>query len=837
MSPSDGTVATVMQLLQKSAAQFPTAPALLRLDGESLLTYDEMLKQVTDLAIQLREAGVGPTDVVLVSMPNGPDTLVAVLASMCAAVCAPMNPDYTLAELEQHADDLVPAAVIVARETGSNVRELSRRRAIPCIEVARGRFLAASRLGPGFEPCPSDTALLLHTAGTTARPKQVPLSHANLASAATNVVASLALTPADRCLNVMPLFHSHGLIGAALSTLAAGSSIACAESMDRRVFLTWAAETRATWYTAASTIHQIVVDAPGNWQGFRFMRSASGPLAPAVAMALESRFGAPMIEVYGMTEAYQIAANPLPPGQRHLGSVGQPTGTEVRVIDQSFATVPHDVDGEIAVRGPAVFSGYSSPPGANEGVFVDGWFRTGDLGRLGADGTLTITGRIKEQINRGGEKISPREVDEALLLHPDVMEAMTFAIPDRLLGEEIGAAVVPRPGATVDLPSIRRFLNGQLAGFKVPRKLVIVDALPKSSTGKLLRIGFAEAHEEELRPPQPSSTAPLVGLSPTQEKLAALWMELLELSAPPATSDSYFDLGGTSLLTVELVIRIEEQFGVDLPVTEVAPLRTLAALADRIDSSVGEHGTARLLVPYRVHGHPTAAVLVPGAEGLAIGLIGIADALGPGLDIYLFDYPGHRHNTKPATTIEEIAGALVSELDVAGLSHRVALYGNSLGGWVVFEAGRRLQAAGSPPQAVAIGDMFSPVFNSRESPLRPSFARRLRNRIRRLLNAVRRRLRGARVHRSSATSTRRETVAVASQHARRSYRAKGYDGDVVVFRATERAASYGGALGWDRHVNGNVQVVDLDSKHSQMHIDSAAMIADTLRHLVETPPR
>jgi acyl-CoA synthetase (AMP-forming)/AMP-acid ligase II len=223
-------------------------------------------------------------------------------------------------------------------------------------------------------------ALLLHTAGTTARPKQVPLTHANLTAAAGNVVDSLELTVADRCLNVMPLFHSHGLIGAALSTLRAGGSIACARGMDPRRFLSWATDLGCTWYTAASTVHHLVVEAPGEWKGLRFMRSASGPLPPQVAVALEERFGAPMIEVYGMTEAYQIAANPLPPGERRLGTVGRPTGTDVAVLGTDGGVRVTGAEGEIVVRGPAVFGGYSVPPEANDGAFVNGWFRTGDRG-------------------------------------------------------------------------------------------------------------------------------------------------------------------------------------------------------------------------------------------------------------------------------------------------------------------------------------------------------------------------------------------------------------------------------------------------------------------------
>jgi len=821
---------SVVQLVRASAEMSPAAPAVVAADGSTVLAYSGLLARVTDLAIELREAGVGPTDVVLVSMANGPDNLVAILACMAAAVCAPMNPGYSLAEIELLADDTNATAVVVANGAPAAARELAASRALPCIEVISGKVSPLRQPDhQQFDPAPGDIALLLHTAGTTSRPKQVPLSHANLVAAANNVVASLALTPADRCLNVMPLFHSHGLLGAALSTLAAGASIVCPESMDRRYFVKWAAGSEATWYTAASTIHQLVLESPGEWRGFRFLRSASGPLAPQVAVALEARFGSPMIEVYGMTEAYQITANPLSPGERRIGSVGRPTGTEVRVIDAQGGTVATGIDGEIAVRGPAVFAGYSAPAAANDDAFVDGWFRTGDVGRFSDDGFLTITGRIKEQINRGGEKISPREVDEALLSHPDIVEAMAFAIPDPLLGEEIGAAIVAVPGAEVDLVSVRRFLRDRIAPFKIPRRLLLVEQLPKSSTGKLLRIGFAAQHADELR----ATTAPADADLPaddasTQGRLAALWAELLELPAAPELSDNFFDLGGTSLLTMELVIRIEELFLVDVPVTEIIQVPTLAEMAARIDQPSNGQQPTSLLVPFRVQAGGPTVVLVPGAEGMGIGMRSIALALDPQLDVYLFDYPGHRVGGKPAPAIETIAAALVEELVNTGIHHDLALYGNSLGGWVVFDAARRLAEAGHPPQLVGVGDMFSPAFNSRDSPTRPSMWKRVRNRARRLRA-------GARLHTKvngsqpvAAATSRRDAVFAASQKARRTYSAQPYGGNLIVFRARQRAEKYGGTLGWGQHVSGEITVVDLLAGHSEMHVAEAHTIAGTI---------
>ncbi|HKQ96105.1 MAG TPA: AMP-binding protein, partial [Aestuariivirgaceae bacterium] len=340
--------------------------------------------------------------------------------------------------------------------------------------------------------------LVLHTSGTTSRPKIVPLSHGNLIASAEHIVRTLALKPQDRCLNIMPLFHIHGLVAAILSSVAAGGSVFCTPGFNALKFFGWLEEAHPTWYTAVPTMHQAILSrAERNVETIarhplRFIRSSSASLPPTVLGALEERFGCPVIEAYSMTEAaHQMTSNELPPGKRLPGSVGRAAGPEVAVMDGEGRLLGTGATGEVVIRGPNVTQGYESNPTANAAAFTNGWFRTGDQGVLDEDGFLRITGRLKEIINRGGEKVAPLEIDATLMAHPAVEQAVAFALPHDKLGEEVAAAVVLRQGHSASEPELRQFASQRLADFKVPRHIVIVTEIPKGPTGKLMRIGLA----------------------------------------------------------------------------------------------------------------------------------------------------------------------------------------------------------------------------------------------------------------------------------------------------------------------------------------------------------
>jgi oxalate---CoA ligase len=465
--------------------------------SDCAVSYRALAEQAEQLAGQFRAAGLQPGDCVSLVMPNGLEILVLFLAlTRARLVAAPLNPAYKSDELAFFMQDADTRAVIAPRENTA-VAETAAKLGIPLWSPtidARGAVILealAKAQGAGADaPHPGDIALFLHTSGTTSRPKGVPLTHANLLCSILNIARHYGLTPEDRSLVVMPLFHVHGLIGATLATLASGGAVIVPARFSASEFWNLFRTHRATWYSAVPTIHQVLLARAGSdgapSGAIRFIRSCSAALAPAVLAQLEHRFGAPVLEAYGMTEAsHQVASNPPPPRAHKPGSVGPGGAVEVAIFDDAGRAMDAGVAGEVVIRGANVMRGYRNNPEANAAAFIEGWFRTGDRGMLDGDGYLTLIGRIKELINRGGEKISPAEIDAVLLAHPAIAEAAAFGIPDRKYGEEVAAAVVLK-SATGTAP-IEAYCRERLADFKVPKIIHIVEALPKGPTGKIQR--------------------------------------------------------------------------------------------------------------------------------------------------------------------------------------------------------------------------------------------------------------------------------------------------------------------------------------------------------------
>ncbi|MGE0121144.1 MAG: acyl--CoA ligase [Dongiaceae bacterium] len=500
---------TAQGTLWSALAARPDAATALAAPGRPPLSHGDLRTLIRDTVAALNARGIGRGDRVAIVLPNGPEMAAAFLAIGAGAVTAPLNPDYREEEFDLYLSDLAPKALVIEAGMDNPARTAAGRRGIPIIELRpdagkpAGWFglttdAAAGTPAAGGMAAPDDIALLLHTSGTTSRLKLVPLSQRNITSSARHIGATLALTPADRCLNIMPLFHIHGLIGAVLSSLAAGGSVVCTSGFNALRFFAWLDEAAANWYSAVPTMHQaILARAERNREiiarrRLRLIRSSSAPLPSPVMAELEAVFGCPVIESYGMTEtSHQMTSNPLPPQTRRAGTVGLAAGPDVAVLDEDGRPLPAGAVGEVAVRGPNVTAGYVANPAANAAAFTDGWFRTGDQGVLDADGYLTITGRLKELINRGGEKISPREVDDLLMSHPAVAQAVTFALPHDKLGEEVAAAIVLRAGKSATECELRDFVSARLADFKVPRKVVFLAEIPKGATGKPQRIGLA----------------------------------------------------------------------------------------------------------------------------------------------------------------------------------------------------------------------------------------------------------------------------------------------------------------------------------------------------------
>jgi oxalate---CoA ligase len=472
-----------------------SAPAIISTSPLVVLSYRALAEQIERLSGRLRNAGLKPGDSLAIVLPNSLEFLVIFLALTHARlIAAPLNPADKLDELRFLMEDAQVRAV-VAEGANVAVREAAAGLGLPIWQPrvdSRG-VVELPELPQGSRtsldaPNPDDVALFAYTSGTTGRPKCVPLTHANVLWSSRNIAEHYALTAADRSLVVLPLFHGHGLIGATLSTLASGGSVVVPPRFSASEFWRLFGEHRATWYSAVPTIHQVLLaraDSDGApHSGPRFIRSCSAPLAPTILTNLENRFGAPVLEAYGMTEAsHQVATNPLPPLVHKPGTVG--LSAEISIIDENGRHLAAKSSGEVVVRGPNVMRGYRNNPEANAAAFTDGWFRTGDIGEVDNDGYLALIGRIKELINRGGEKISPEEVETVLLQHPAVAEAAVFGVPDPKYGEEVSAAVVPRGAATAE--QLQRYCRTRLADFKVPKRIHLVSAITKNAMGKVQR--------------------------------------------------------------------------------------------------------------------------------------------------------------------------------------------------------------------------------------------------------------------------------------------------------------------------------------------------------------
>jgi acyl-CoA synthetase (AMP-forming)/AMP-acid ligase II len=586
-------------LLKMKSSINPEAIAI-SAPGRPPLTYNRLYKFINEIVEQLNALGFGRNDRLALVLPNGPEMAVAFLAVSTCATSAPLNSGYRESEFDFYFTDLNAKALIVQSGIDSPARSAAKASNIPIIELSpkidseAGIFTLSCETvsevkNKGFAQS-EDVALVLHTSGTTSRPKLVPLTQVNLCQSAQNIQLTLKLSQDDCCLNVMPLFHIHGLIGVLLSSLTAGASVSCTSGFVESKFFEWLQECQPTWYSAVPTMHQAILNRADSHldiiekSPLRFIRSSSASLPPNVMQSLESVFKVPMIEAYGMTEAsHQMASNPLPPLERKPGSVGMASGPEVAVMDEAGKLLQSNNTGEIVIRGVNVMQGYENNPEANKSAFTKGWFRTGDQGYLDSDSYLFITGRLKEIINRGGEKISPREVDEALMNHPSVAQAVTFAVPHPRLGEDVAAAVVLHEDKTVDERELRQLIFNQLADFKVPSQILVVDKIPKGPTGKLQRIGLAEKLASKLKAEYVEPRNPI------EDIITRIWSDILGIEQV-SVYDNFFLLGGDSLMATRMISRVRKGFGIELPIPTIFKEPRVLDLAKVIDEVIKKDG-------------------------------------------------------------------------------------------------------------------------------------------------------------------------------------------------------------------------------------------------------
>jgi oxalate---CoA ligase len=712
---------TIHHLLGAQAARTPDAIAIAA-PGRTLLTYRQLLIQVDNVVKMLDLMGLGRGDRIAMVLPNGPEMAVAFLGVAAGATCAPLNPAYRDNEFAFYLSDLKAKALIVQSETDSPAISVAQRNRIPIIQLTRAARKEAGIFTLTGDGCSNpecggsaksdDVALALHTSGTTSRPKLVALTQANICTSAYNSVAALELSSSDRCLNVMPLFHIHGLM-VILSSLAAGASVLCTPEPDLSDFFRCMEEFHPSWYTASPTMHHtILAQAKQNRniiarRPLRFIRSSSSPLPPKIMAELESVFSAPVIESYAMTEAsYQISSNPLPPGKRKIGSVGVVMGLEVAIMDDLGNLLPRTDTGEIVIRGSNVTRGYENNPAANAASFSNGWFKTGDVGHLDADGYLFIEGRLKEIINRGGEKISPHEVDEVIMQHPSVAQVATFAVPHPVLGEDVAATIVLREDISATENEIREFAFDRLAYFKVPRQVIIVDEIPKGPTGKVQRVGLAEKLGlSQIRPP--SIGVDGVPRTPVEIMLAEIWTQVLNLDQV-GIYDNFFDLGGHSLLALQLFAKIEKTFGKNLRLRALLQAPTIEQLAKLLFQKEPPSPWSSL-VTLQPDGSKRPFFWVHGDYSNAF----LHRYLGPDQPLYGLMHQSEDGKLALYTKVETIAAHYLEEIRTVQLVGPYFLGGYSFGGTVAFEMAQQLKREG---EKVAFLVLLDSQFPSDDRP-------------------------------------------------------------------------------------------------------------------------
>ena len=469
-------------------------------ENKSQISYKNLKIFIDNISKQLSGNGITNKDRAAIVLPNGPTMATSFLGISSYMSAAPLNPSYKSEEYEFYLKDLNPKILIVEKNSKNLSIEIAKKLNIEICELKihkdqpEGLFNLFENKSDYSLPNENDEALVLHTSGTTSRPKIVPLSNNNIYSSSENISKSLDLTDKDHCLNIMPLFHIHGLIAVLATSMKVGASICASSGFNALKFLDLAKSEKITWYSGVPTMHQAIL-LRANKSGdvakklnLRLIRSSSASLPPAVFKNLNEVFNCPVIEAYGMTEAtHQMTSNPLPPKQQKAGFVGLPAGPEVCIMDDNGNILKQSNVGEICIKGDNVTLGYENNDDANKTSFTNGWFRTGDQGYFDNDGYLKISGRLKEIINKGGEKISPLEVDNVLMDHPSIDQAVCFGYEDKMLGENIASAIIIKDGMECSENDVLNYAEKKLAKFKIPKKIFFVDEIPKGATGKLQR--------------------------------------------------------------------------------------------------------------------------------------------------------------------------------------------------------------------------------------------------------------------------------------------------------------------------------------------------------------
>ncbi len=718
---ADQAPGTFPDALQRNALLRPEMAAIVA-PGRPPLSHFELARTVEEIGFELRRRGVGRETRVGIALPTGPEAAVAIIALSCHAVAVPLNPDAVEAELEERSRALRLDAVAVLDGTRTTAEAVAQRRGIAVLKLSRrGPAAGSLALTAGMadvavdasDAKPGDIAFILNTSGTTAQPKIVPVTHANLTAIAVKFRGWFGLSPEDRSLCLIPLYYAQGLKQSIFVPILCGGSVAASDNpASHHDFLDRLSELAPTWYSAGPThqrwILELAQKKPGLRHSLRFIQSGGAHLAEPVRLGLEQAFGVPVLEAYGLAEAGLMATNQMSPAMRRPGTVGAVSPSEVMVAGIGGERLAAGSVGEVLVGGPTVTPGYLDNPQANREAFVaGGWFRTGDLGAIDEDGFLSLLGRVKELINRGGEKVSPVEIDQALMRHPAVVEAAAFGVPHPRLGENVAAAVVLRAGNTTGPAELRRFLRDRLTPFKIPHRIVIVDALPKDGVGKVQRTRLRDALPESAAAPlSPGDLDYAVG--PLEVDLIKIWETLLNCDGV-GFEDDFFEKGGDSLLATQMLLEVERLTGRAVPDSILFDAPTVRQLARAV--AVPDPIEAKPLIRVQSGGDAPPLFFFHGdLHNGGYYTQRLAALLGPAQPLVAVN-PTKLDPDFRLPSIKEMAAQYRSALIAEFPSGPFRLGGFCNGALVAFETARLLKRSGREVELVAMID--APMFDTR----------------------------------------------------------------------------------------------------------------------------
>lgn len=818
------------------------------INGRSM-SYEGLRSCVREIVGRLNGTGLRRGDRIATVFTTGPEQLIAIIAISTGFTVVPVNPAVGEEECERFLSEAKVKAIVLESGADCPAHRVALKFGLKIFELAKegggekiGLRLEGPELGEWVQPQyaeEGDKIIVLGTSGTTAKPKLVPYNQINYCWSLDAYNKIMNADGNDRYLVFMPLFHAHGIMPPT-RMLIRGGCMVVAPRFDPEQFYQWLDKTKPTLITAGPTNYQAILQhSKENMEiiarnSLRAISTGNAAMPLSVMDELERLFKVPVLESYGSSEYTVMTSNPPPPMKAKRGSAGIAFGNEVAIIDEAANVQPQGKIGEIAVRGRGM-DGYENDPKANAMSYVNGWFRTGDVGFFDEEGFLFIRGRVKELINRGGEKIAPREVEDVLLLHPAVREAVVFPIPHPKLGEDVGAAVALRSGQDVSESQLRVYVSGRLAFYKVPSRVVVLAELPKGATGKVTRIGMAERLGLTTAA---KGVAVYVPPSNEDERRLVRLLEGVFGMDRVGVKDNFFDLGGHSVMAVKLFAEIEKEFGVKLPLSTLFQFPTVEGLAEFLGKEGGQRRWTPI-VPLQTHGSDPPLFLVHGGDGDVINYKELVQALGNARKIYGIQARGLDGREEPIDSMGGIVSDYISEVEKVQPCGPYHLAGFSEGGIIAFEMAKQIERSGGRVAFVGIIDVDAPSRdeenlrrNSRRTALRqllfllrdimPNSQRRKAKMDLKLWPRARLIWRlsvaGAGLAKPTETAIapaeamalpeERKRVLMAHMKALIGYTPGDYGGKVFVFRGAGLPLIYPSVdeSGWERHAKGGVEL-------------------------------